>query len=244
MPRSAPTSSTPTLGPASASACASASAGMRWPPVPPPASNTFTATRPHASAECGVRSAECSNDRSATRPGTSTPHSAFRTPHLVHHAAPLVRRRPCPTLISTPVATSATSRLERPYEMNGKVIPVAGSSARFTPMWSAAVTPISAVSPTASSWPNGSPAERADRKSTRLNSSHGYISYAVFCLKKKKTNVNNTNFQQHHSCTPQTVVTRNAFVGPHLTHEPFYAIAIATQYRLSHHQAVLLTIVA
>src|SRR2546429_1370608 len=26
---------------------------------------------------------------------------------------------------------------------------------------------------------------RADRKSTRLNSSHGYISYAVFCLKKK-----------------------------------------------------------
>src|SRR2546422_8368665 len=28
--------------------------------------------------------------------------------------------------------------------------------------------------------------EKADRKSTRLNSSHGYISYAVFCLKKKK----------------------------------------------------------
>src|SRR5256884_4923783 len=29
-------------------------------------------------------------------------------------------------------------------------------------------------------------APRQDRKSTRLNSSHGYISYAVFCLKKKK----------------------------------------------------------
>src|SRR2546422_4834180 len=28
-----------------------------------------------------------------------------------------------------------------------------------------------------------------DRKSTRLNSSHGYISYAVFCLKKKKKNM-------------------------------------------------------
>src|SRR2546429_7281916 len=27
---------------------------------------------------------------------------------------------------------------------------------------------------------------KIDRKSTRLNSSHGYISYAVFCLKKKK----------------------------------------------------------
>src|SRR5687768_18235221 len=30
------------------------------------------------------------------------------------------------------------------------------------------------------------PAPGTDRKSTRLNSSHGYISYAVFCLKKKK----------------------------------------------------------
>src|SRR2546429_7191595 len=28
---------------------------------------------------------------------------------------------------------------------------------------------------------------KRDRKSTRLNSSHGYISYAVFCLKKKKS---------------------------------------------------------
>src|SRR2546422_8582044 len=28
--------------------------------------------------------------------------------------------------------------------------------------------------------------DQGDRKSTRLNSSHGYISYAVFCLKKKK----------------------------------------------------------
>src|SRR2546422_4877273 len=32
----------------------------------------------------------------------------------------------------------------------------------------------------------------SDRKSTRLNSSHGYISYAVFCLKKKK------HRHQHH----------------------------------------------
>src|SRR2546422_4059810 len=31
-------------------------------------------------------------------------------------------------------------------------------------------------------------AQTGDRKSTRLNSSHGYISYAVFCLKKKKIN--------------------------------------------------------
>src|SRR5690349_24545086 len=31
-----------------------------------------------------------------------------------------------------------------------------------------------------------------DRKSTRLNSSHVEISYAVFCLKKKKNNINTT----------------------------------------------------
>src|SRR2546422_5259130 len=37
---------------------------------------------------------------------------------------------------------------------------------------------------------------KGDRKSTRLNSSHGYISYAVFCLKKKKKKkkiITNTN---------------------------------------------------
>src|SRR2546430_11184104 len=34
---------------------------------------------------------------------------------------------------------------------------------------------------------DGTPEFRADRKSTRLNSSHSQISYAVFCLKKKKT---------------------------------------------------------
>src|SRR5687768_18298172 len=33
---------------------------------------------------------------------------------------------------------------------------------------------------------------RPDRKSTRLNSSHGYISYAVFCLKKKKKSTERT----------------------------------------------------
>src|SRR5437868_11008855 len=34
--------------------------------------------------------------------------------------------------------------------------------------------------------PDGPPEPRPDRKSTRLNSSHVSISYAVFCLKKKK----------------------------------------------------------
>src|SRR3712207_7728537 len=39
-----------------------------------------------------------------------------------------------------------------------------------------------------------SPEEVADRKSTRLNSSHANISYAVFCLKKKKKNKNYCNY--------------------------------------------------
>src|SRR5687768_18153273 len=47
-----------------------------------------------------------------------------------------------------------------------------------------------------------------DRKSTRLNSSHGYISYAVFCLKKKKkknirrNNNNQTKYQE--DCSKET----------------------------------------
>src|SRR3712207_6965712 len=36
------------------------------------------------------------------------------------------------------------------------------------------------------------PSGELDRKSTRLNSSHANISYAVFCLKKKKTHMNLT----------------------------------------------------
>src|SRR2546422_6289317 len=37
-----------------------------------------------------------------------------------------------------------------------------------------------------------------DRKSTRLNSSHGYISYAVFCLKKKKKTHNHYKCDKNH----------------------------------------------
>src|SRR2546429_9929924 len=38
-----------------------------------------------------------------------------------------------------------------------------------------------------------------DRKSTRLNSSHGYISYAVFCLKKKKKKKHNIDTLLHYN---------------------------------------------
>src|SRR2546429_6770391 len=42
----------------------------------------------------------------------------------------------------------------------------------------------------------------SDRKSTRLNSSHGYISYAVFCLKKKNIQNERDVNQYPHTCLP------------------------------------------
>src|SRR2546422_4409417 len=67
--------------------------------------------------------------------------------------------------------------------------------------------PISPASPTrpSSHSPRGSPRRSPsgpapacrDRKSTRLNSSHGYISYAVFCLKKKNTHVKHGHETEH-----------------------------------------------
>src|SRR3712207_8827653 len=44
----------------------------------------------------------------------------------------------------------------------------------------------------------------ADRKSTRLNSSHANISYAVFCLKKK--NINPTPVTPEHSCNATSYI--------------------------------------
>src|SRR5438034_2778389 len=42
---------------------------------------------------------------------------------------------------------------------------------------------------------------REDRKSTRLNSSHTVISYAVFCLKKKNKSINKTGRETHNTAT-------------------------------------------
>src|SRR2546426_9064240 len=47
----------------------------------------------------------------------------------------------------------------------------------------------------------GARAPRRDRKSTRLNSSHLVISYAVFCLKKKKNHKDNINDHYSNSVT-------------------------------------------
>src|SRR2546427_5342919 len=53
---------------------------------------------------------------------------------------------------------------------------------------------------------------RQDRKSTRLNSSHSQISYAVFCLKKKKkknTKSESRLFQRHNFTTNGQMMTRS-----------------------------------
>src|SRR2546422_6642160 len=50
-----------------------------------------------------------------------------------------------------------------------------------------------------------------DRKSTRLNSSHGYISYAVFCLKKKKKQ-KESRADNRHSMTSDHDQVSNTFI--------------------------------
>src|SRR2546429_6761711 len=67
-----------------------------------------------------------------------------------------------------------------------------------------------------------------DRKSTRLNSSHGYISYAVFCLKKKKNTPNFLHLSRKHTFTPNTI-TRSPLEDQHSTtfshHLPCYYLS-------------------
>src|SRR2546422_3233171 len=56
---------------------------------------------------------------------------------------------------------------------------------------------------------------RRDRKSTRLNSSHGYISYAVFCLKKKKIHTQREGRTQPRSFGGEGGEPHNLFDPPH-----------------------------
>src|SRR5256885_3767907 len=49
----------------------------------------------------------------------------------------------------------------------------------------------------------------SDRKSTRLNSSHLVISYAVFCLKKKKKHDDATSHRLHHSLHQRQLLFRH-----------------------------------
>src|SRR3712207_7446434 len=67
------------------------------------------------------------------------------------------------------------------------------------PLTLRAPRPASRALLTKEGWAPAHPSQRGDRKSTRLNSSHANISYAVFCLKKKKhiTNIHNFKSKQH-----------------------------------------------
>src|SRR3712207_8412921 len=76
--------------------------------------------------------------------------------------------------------------------------------------------------------------ETEDRKSTRLNSSHANISYAVFCLKKKKNKITNTNlvinklnFNMHKSNVIQN-----------LTHYIYFNITLYHSYILVTHHII------
>src|SRR2546429_517550 len=69
-----------------------------------------------------------------------------------------------------------------------------------------------------------------DRKSTRLNSSHGYISYAVFCLKKKKAQLKNGLPAMNYKLFGPAIACRNHAAAAHrddaLPHEDPFRITI------------------
>src|SRR2546427_5269376 len=83
----------------------------------------------------------------------------------------MIRRPPRSTLF--PYTTLFRSSLVEP----GQVVQGVGNERVFGPQ---------GLLPDSQRRPWG-PNTRSDRKSTRLNSSHSQISYAVFCLKKKKS---------------------------------------------------------
>src|SRR2546422_7765615 len=80
----------------------------------------------------------------------------------------MIRRPPRSTLF--PYTTLFRSQAHRQQGWSRRILPKQTGFSRLTQ----------------SCWERGLTVWARDRKSTRLNSSHGYISYAVFCLKKKK----------------------------------------------------------
>src|SRR2546422_8155549 len=85
--------------------------------------------------------------------------------------------------------------------------------------------------------------ERRDRKSTRLNSSHGYISYAVFCLKKKKTSLNpravdiarGTSVNTHTPRGGRRYPAYQAIISPRANRATHYTRASDVQRLVEHH---------
>src|SRR2546426_6630737 len=96
----------------------------------------------------------------------------------------MIRRPPRSTLF--PYTTLFRSLLLRPRAPPSPAGPAAAAAARAR---------ASSRSPRGRRSPRPSPCR--DRKSTRLNSSHLVISYAVFCLKKKKHQTDNNDLLQN-----------------------------------------------
>src|SRR5205085_5536187 len=83
-------------------------------------------------------------------------------------------------------------------------LPISGRRRRITRPIRSPMPANGGCDDTSRSFRHGSRAENSetchqDRKSTRLNSSHSQISYAVFCLKKKKKNIQNNITSQKSS---------------------------------------------
>src|SRR2546422_1769090 len=126
-----------------------------------------------------------------------------------------------------------TARLSRTTSCPAmRALPRVGRSS-VARMWTVVVLPApfgprkpkNSASPTSRSRPSSArTAPKSlprDRKSTRLNSSHGYISYAVFCLKKKK--------DQERGSQPNNQIYTRSMQEIHLTPAPH-----ASNARLSH----------
>src|SRR3712207_8913365 len=98
----------------------------------------------------------------------------------------MIRRPPRSTLFPYTTLFRSWPRWPAPAAADGAVIPVETERLRLR-SWAA--TGLEAFhdlysDPEVMRWIGGGP---SDRKSTRLNSSHAHISYAVFCLKTKNT---------------------------------------------------------
>src|SRR2546421_2404832 len=83
---------------------------------------------------------------------------------------------PYTTLFRSPATSSATKPATGTQPVRRPARPVQTKPVQTKPVQTKPATPP----------PDDVPAAGLDRKSTRLNSSHDQISYAVFCLKKKK----------------------------------------------------------
>src|SRR2546422_6030640 len=100
----------------------------------------------------------------------------------------MIRRPPRSTLFPYTTLFRSVTRTDEP----SRLIAVAGAARRPARCSAAPTSPAASVAL----------ARRRDRKSTRLNSRHGYTSYAVFFLEKKKHITARTpRVQQHCPCS-------------------------------------------